>query len=305
MNRILIALAFFLSPFFVFAETDVAYAIQRGRPKIVNHALVAENGSLLRGASGNSFEYDHNNQGYKNLSWWTNVRDDYKLNTIRMFVYCCKPVDSTTVVNLNTLIAHLDVAVANAKKAGMYIILNLYNKSGYNRDVYEKVWATLAPRYKNETHVIYEAFNEPVHWYPSAISQADMQAQLNMYKYIRSRAPNTHIILWSPAHIDNNLVTKVKSTSGINYANAPVGYHPYATSDYNAIGALRSAGYPVIATEMSTIKGSQYIKPYWDYHEAKKISWIFLDLNPGNTYNPTPHPSVWTKQWPADPFYSQ
>ena len=187
----------------------------------------------------------------------------------------------------------------------MYIILNLYNKSGYNRDVYEKVWATLAPRYKNETHVIYEAFNEPVHWYPSAISQADMQAQLNMYKYIRSRAPNTHIILWSPAHIDNNLVTKVKSTSGINYANAPVGYHPYATSDYNAIGALRSAGYPVIATEMSTIKGSQYIKPYWDYHEAKKISWIFLDLNPGNTYNPTPHPSVWTKQWPADPFYSQ
>ncbi len=60
--RILIALAFFLMPYFVFAQTDVAYAIQRGRPKIVDHVLVAENGSLLRGASENSFEYDHNNQ---------------------------------------------------------------------------------------------------------------------------------------------------------------------------------------------------------------------------------------------------
>ncbi len=144
----------------------------------------------------------------------------------------------------------------------MYIILNLYNKSRYNRNVYETVWAKLAPRYKNETHVIYETFNESVHWSPSQISQYDMLAQVNMYKYISSRVPNTHIILWSPAHIDNNLITKVKSTAGINYANASVGYHPFATSDYNAIGALRSAGYPVIATEMSTIKGSQYTKPY-------------------------------------------
>ena len=84
---------------------------QRGRVKIVDNVVVADNGSLLRGASGNSFEV----QRYSRFSWWTNLRDNYKLNTVRMFMYCCKPVDTivnpVNMVDLNRLATKMDLAL--------------------------------------------------------------------------------------------------------------------------------------------------------------------------------------------------
>jgi hypothetical protein len=292
-----------LVPAALFAATSAAANMQRGRVRIVDHVVVADNGALLRGASGNSMAYGQ----YKNLSWWTDVRDAYRLNTIRMFVYCCSPVDSSNVVDLNTLASHLDVAVKNARMAGMYLILNLYNRDGFSRSVAEAVWAELAPRYKDDPHVIYEIFNEPVHWAVSEISASDIRDQVDMYAFIRSRAPDTHIIMWTPAHINDKLIEKVNAGKGIDYSNASVGYHPYATSDYGTVAKLRAAGYPVIATEMSRAKGRQYVKPFFDYQEQNGVSWIYLDLSVrgGNSGTPVLHPSEWPRTWPTDPFYTK
>jgi Cellulase (glycosyl hydrolase family 5) len=278
---------------------------QRGRVKIVNNVVVADNGSLLRGASGNSFEV----QRYAQFSWWTNLRDNYKLNTVRMFMYCCKPVDTivnpVNLVNLNNLATNIDAAVENAKRAGMYLILHIYNKAGYNAAVAKRIWGVIAPRYKHETHVIYEAFNEPVHWQPSAIDAADIADQEEIFRYIRARAPSTHIIMWSPAHINDPLIAKVRAGTGIRYSNASVGYHPYQSSTYATAGRLRAAGFPVINTEFSRAKGIQYLSGVWNYHESNRISWIFLDLSTqgSNTQTATPNPSHWPKTWPTDPYY--
>ena len=285
------------------AGADGTYP-QRGRVKIVDNVVVAGNGSLLRGASGNSFEVER----YSQFSWWTNLRDDYKLNTVRMFMYCCNPVNTivnpVNVVNLGRLATNMDIAVNNAKRAGMYLILQIYNRAGYNEAVAQNIWGVIAPRYKDQTHVIYEAFNEPVHWQPSSIDAADIADQEEIFGYIRTRAPRTHIIMWSPAHINDPLIDKVQAGTRIDYSNASVGYHPYAPSTYETAGRLRAAGFPVINTEFSRGKGMQYLSGIWNYHEGNKISWIFLDLNGGsNTETATPNPSHWPKTWPKDPYY--
>ena len=68
---------------------------------------------------------------------------------------------------------------------------------------------------------------------------------------------------------------------------------------------MRATGYPVIPTELSRDKGTQYIQPYYDYNEQNGISWIYLDLTDtgGNGYYPATHPAEWPRTWPADPFY--
>jgi len=201
----------------------------RGRPIIdpVNKTLVADNGYLLRGCHSHfhSFAYEGS---YKNLSWWIALRDNANLNVVRMMAFLGSWPKSPEVVNEATLAARLDVAVNMAAAAGMYIIIdNHSNCCGFfNWDTFHAFWDVVAPRYKDRTHVIYEAQNEP--YYKNATG-AGIKAQ---YDYIRAKAPNTHIILHSIAKIDD-IEVKAAKESGIDYnnANASIGFHSYQSPD--------------------------------------------------------------------------
>jgi hypothetical protein len=297
--------------FFDVFASDLSYA-ERGRVRIVDGVVVADNGSLLRGAHGN-----YSNTVYKQLSWWTNLRDKYKLNTVRLDTRITWPPDSDRVsdmLDLNKIFADVDVAVNKAAEAGMYIIVDNHTSccGNYNRTLVEAFWEKAAPRYKDRTHVIFEMQNEPVAWYPKDYTADDIQFQADMYQFIRARAPKTHIILWSFSKSTSDMKAKIDQAPAIDYSNASVGIHPYrhtTTNGLNALNALR-ASYPVIITEFANLPDKNtYPLTIWDFAETNGISWMYLDLrffpdgSYGNYGDGVWDPKAWPVTWPSDPYF--
>jgi hypothetical protein len=99
----------------------------------------------------------------------------------------------------------LDIAVQNAAKAGMYIIIDDHSyccggKMPINDPAtYEhgkEFWNYVAPRYAAYRHVIYEIKNEPP---DNVIAQSGfVNHTKELYKIIRSHAPNNLVIVFTP-----------------------------------------------------------------------------------------------------------
>ena len=310
LSRISLWTCIFIFSSLLTASTSLA---ERGRVRIVDGVVVADNGSLLRGAHGN-----YANDVYKNPSWWLNLRDNYKLNALRLDTRITWPPDSdemSDMLNLDQVFGDVDVAVDRAGEAGMYIIVDNHTSccGNYNRALVEEFWDEAAPRYKDRTHVIFEMQNEPVAWYPEDYTADDIQFEEDMYSFIRARAPNTHIILWSFSKSTSAMKGKIDQAPSIDYSNASVGIHPYrhtTTDGLAALNALRE-NYPVIITEFADLPAKNtYPLTIWDFCENKGISWMYLDLRflpdggYGNYGDGVWDPDAWPLTWPADPYYS-
>jgi hypothetical protein len=296
---------------------------ERGRVQIVQdgngfYKVVADNGYPLRGesifmddATGSttggfalSFLYDD--------SYWLALRDDFHLNGVRLYMmrppqnwsggpgddcfppnYRCHTLDYL----LNppdTVLDILDDVVDKAAQMGMYIVIDYHPVGGYDVDDALNWWGVVAPRYQNRTHVIYEAVNEPVGWNAGNYTEADVQFQEDIYAYIRSLAPNTHIILWSFANCNGPMKDKMDLAPDINYSNASGSCHPYSYLQSD-VDAVRS-NYPFIHTEI----GDSVVKQ--DILRAESIGVSWLGLSMAQTYGLNPNgfiPSEVT--WPADP----
>ena len=144
----------------VFATAQVTFA-DRGRPHIDNSAgfprLLTDKNTDLRGVAlswdggiGTAPVVPTQDQLY-NLAW------NYGLNCVHVYL------ESYWVsVGANAGIA--DTLVDRCSNAGLYVIFTIgcadsngSFKSGEANDF----WNFYAPRYKDRTHVIYEAYNEP------------------------------------------------------------------------------------------------------------------------------------------------
>lgn len=275
----------------------------RGRVQIVDNTVVADNGALLRGAHGWAL-----NPVYKDLSWWKDLKDTYHLNVVRLDTRITEPDTSTQLddlVDVEALFADVDVAVDKAEQAGMYIIIDNHSSCciKYNPELVRRFWEVAAPRYKDRTHVIYEVQNEPVPGNQGFTQAADIEFQEEMYHFIRQRAPETHIILWSFAKILRNSKSSVDEAPSIDYSNASVGVHPYdhliTDPDFQLLNELREA-YPVIISEFTGIKQTDVLG-IWDYAEQEDVSWVYLDLGVGgNNGDGVENPDEWPVSWPAD-----
>ncbi|MFP4282952.1 MAG: cellulase family glycosylhydrolase, partial [Opitutales bacterium] len=77
---------------------------------------------------------------------------------------------------------HIDALVQMTREEGLYLIITIGNggnNGSFNLDYVLDFWDFYAPRYKDETHVIYEIQNEPHAWtppYPTAARQMQVQA---------------------------------------------------------------------------------------------------------------------------------
>lgn len=279
--------------------------VERGRVQIVGNNVVADNLEYLR---GESFIFTDNHDindvydGYLfawlyDQSMWYERRDEYNLNTIRLFMsrppqnwtsdlgYNCAPpvyrcFDFDHIMpNGKTVLQVMDDMVDYAASLGMYIIIDYHPVLGHDEFDAVNWWSVVAPRYKDRTHVIYEAANEP-YLSPSF--------QETIYNHIRGLAPDTHIILWSFPEANASMRSNVDAAPNIDYSNASVGFHPYwdSYSEANVID-LRNH-YPVISTEVGDdrINRTQSL-------EGLGISWIWLD----GVYFHTPEEIV---TWPPD-----
>jgi endoglucanase len=180
----------------IFTTLPARAADQRGRPHLnaARTSFVADNGQLLRGASIGT-EYG----GGPSVS---DIQYSVSRGCNAIHLYTEDFVSGYAPGSMSN---YVDQVVAMTRTNGLYLVMTIANSwaNGSNSLSFAtNFWKFYAPRYANETHVLYEIHNEPVAWGPPYSSPtANPPDALNMeeacYKIIRASAPNTPVLLFS------------------------------------------------------------------------------------------------------------
>jgi len=234
-------------------------------------------------------------------SWWQSMHDNGHFNGVRIMsgFQTCTPSCSFTAAQLQSM---LDVALANASATGMYVMIDDHDECCANQNVATDTsfWNAIAPRYANNTNVIYEAKNEP-NYRDTTTSYGSFGTgypgyEASIYNVIRSQAPNTHIVMWTTSQpYDVSQATELgwyKAANTISYVNASVGVHPYNTvsgdggctsktscAPYIArLSAVQAVGYPVILTELITLTSGSPDQQLLSALDGIGVSWTAYDF---------------------------
>jgi len=274
-------------------------AVERGRPGIKDNLLVAENGWPIRG------ENPRYNQADKaaDPNYWRRLRNDFNLNTVRILCYQ-EPQNwsygdnhgcgwDCNLPDANEMLPYLDTWVDAAAEKGFYCIIDYHPVGGHGRKESMKWWSVVAPRYKDRTCVIYELCNEPVAWWPRNYTDEVIDWQEGLFVFVRSLAPETHLICWSFPKATKGMTSVVDQAKSISYKNASVAFHAYSKSD-EEIHRLRGK-YPVINSEIGGFSAQEYTRTVKQMEELGIESWILLDgTDPDKAVEVT---------WQPDPFF--
>jgi hypothetical protein len=218
----------------------------RGRPIIDDSygykRILTDQGTLLRGVSL-SFDggdpYVKDKHPLPSEDSFIKLSKEYGLNAVHVYLEGNSSTNPESVgINLNLA----DTLVAHTKKANLYLILTI-GCNGENGTIhsFEKAldfWTLYAERYKNETHVIFEAHNEPVAYTLNNFKKEDWDIQYKLYKHIRKLAPESLILLGSFMSFFDPGGTPTWGSSylekkGVSWNNAAIAFHAYW--DLNAV----------------------------------------------------------------------
>ena len=262
--------------------------MQRGRPRLneAGTTFVGDNGQLLRGPFA-STEWGPP-PPRENLA----ALKELGLNAVHLYGEVFTPTYPSSGAAPGYSVARIDEMVEMTRELGLYLVLTIGNgaaNGSFNRDYALDFWEFYAPRYKNETHVIYEIHNEPVAWSPP-YSQAALDMERDAYALIRSHAPDTPVLLFSYAVLGSgvNALTDLGKIGGaIDWSNAAVAFHGYAGHEETAVAVqqILDAGYPCFMTEFTTSEWG-YSIDHLDLEmtaalERMEISWLnFLHVPP-------------------------
>jgi hypothetical protein len=144
----------------------------------------------------------------------------------------------------DTMLARLERAVNYASLNGLYVIINSHNKiPQYDVEYNAALWTKVAPYFRNRTHVLYEASNEPLEGtlingdgvYSGSVEK--LQTLRNHHDLIRTLAPDTHVMVLTPAGISGwgfedglaRLTSRFEQLPGlpIDWSKTSVAYHLY------------------------------------------------------------------------------
>ncbi len=186
-------------------------------------------------------------------TWWA-LKDNH-YNAVRL----------NWVGALKSLQPHLDVwtwdelgvekdkVVANAVATGMTVIIDYHNvgeqdptKGGgtdYTMNWLEQFWTHIAPRYKDNDHVIYELQNEPCFSLSRYLTTSCKSRFLEIYNMVRILTPNKQLIVFSAPHHNymDELITNYEGDLDWDYTSA--GHHLYGSGTSNNIKSAASKHY--------------------------------------------------------------
>jgi hypothetical protein len=272
-----------------------------------------------------SYVHDYFLPYYTDVHWWRAMRDAGHFNTVRVMAFLGSWPKSTQVMDLQTLLPRLDGMVDLAASEGLYLLIDNHSECCGKQDVANDTafWEAVAPRYKECTHVFYELKNEP--WQYSGLAEYER----TMYQVVRPLAPETHIILWTIENLIHlsDPVALIRTFPEVDYGNASVGFHPYATyrtrqKVWDALG-LASLGreprtrqllqlvenlkstYPIVMTELSPNAAGAPDSGFLMAMEKMGVSWAYLggqgfaDAGDGQTYGPARGNKI-SISWPRD-----
>jgi hypothetical protein len=287
--------------------------------------LLSDQGTLLRGVS---LSWDGGDP-YGSLSKVMPTQEQlhqlanvYGLNSVHLFL----EGDSTGNTNpIGYNAEDCDILVQRCAEAGLYLIITIgcNGENGtMNLEWSLDFWEFYAPRYKDETHVIYEAHNEPV---PHTLWQwttEDWDDQVALYNTIRAGAPDTLILLCTFMGFvgDNDINSEFDprnranylKANGVDWSNAGIAHHGYESKIGidTAISLIQSSTeYPVLlCTEFwpGDTTGQEYNNMYESHFNGwMQFMWLSADdgvlteINDGFRTKITKAGTVWTPDSPA------
>lgn len=257
--------------YFTFGETAPLITNQRGRAKLnaARTTFVADDGQLLRGP-------------YESTEWTpaaplgdvANMKN-LGFNTVHLYAEVFDPnYPNADSIAPGYAVTEVDEFVQMTRDLGLYLVITIGN--GGNNGNHNFRWATnfwnfYAPRYANETHVLYEIHNEPLAWGPSYLTGTTPTNTLAMeiacYNTIRTHAPNTPVLLFTYAVLagTGGATEAMKDIRAFNgavfgntnavWTNEVVGFHGYAgwQGTAEAVTSLLASNYPCMMTEFGGV----------------------------------------------------
>lgn len=270
-----------------------ASAAERGRVRIQDNTVVTDEGTLLRGTTVWIFKYGKQQKitDYTiDPAYWDRMKAA-GLNAVR--VICWDPAqkqngwiaaDLGNQQDVDELLSQLDRVVELASERGMYVNINYHDPGNYDMAYLTTFWKIVAPRYAKRTHVLYEITNEPVAWFAHDYKPKHIADFTTIYKLVKEAAPDTHQILLSFANVYEwepgvSMTTVAKQLTEVDWKNASVGFHPYATNGTSAAIVDLKKHFPVINTEQNLPRNEKcdpMDNEEWGQQtmERLKISWF-------------------------------
>ena len=215
-----------------------------------------------------------------------NTLSQYGANVIRLAMYTDQ--NKRYIYNKKESMKNLLQGIENALGADMYVIVDWHTLKDNNPNMHieeaKEFFDEISTRYKNETGVIYEIFNEP----NGETSWEDIKEYANnIIPIIRKNSPNAIILVGTP-----NYCVDIKSAINdpLEYENIMYTYHLYTgTSDggykYLLNDALKK-NIPVFISEwgFSPEKNSGDIdfekgREFLTFLKKNNISWINWSLS--------------------------
>jgi len=193
-----------------------ASGAQRGWAKVQDGTLVADNGELLRGIF-----FDPDTTGASGTPTEADLRLMRESGFNTLHVYAERDCSGSQTSRIDTLKNF-------TKNNGLYMVLTVgqvcspteidlspgsssidYERTAYDHAFNVTFWNKYAPRYMNETHVIYELINEP--WWIFHVNTLYSQGyptqlindEADLYQLVRKQAGNTPILIFTYAGFNN------------------------------------------------------------------------------------------------------
>ena len=214
---------------------------ERGRP-FIDHSLgfkrlLSDQGTLLRGVSlswDGGDPYGSQAKFMPSQASLDALAQEYGYNTVHLYLEGDSS-GNTDPVGYNAF--DCDILVERCAKADLYLIITIgcngENGAIHSMDFILEFWRFYGPRYKDRTHVLFEAKNEPVHFTAAHWEPKDWEDQLLMYETIRAAAPDTMVLLLSYMgfRYEGAVSDAVRylTTHGVDWSNAAVAWHGYET----------------------------------------------------------------------------
>jgi hypothetical protein len=149
-------------------------------------------------------------------------------------------------------------------------------------------WSFYAPRYADQTHVVYELFNEPC-LATYHCDEAVMQGIREIYALVRSEAPESHIMLMSHSNLKGGMKSLWEDIErlgdDVDWSNASYAFHGYGTTaefQEQACREMGAAGYAMSCTEFPFNQAQSLASAY----ERAGISYFWFEACWGGGRSP-------------------
>ncbi len=173
-------------------------------------------------------------------------------------------------------------AVDYARQKGLYAIIDWHyvDDTSSHRQTTAAFWTDIAPRFANDSHVMFELYNEPINDGNWTEVRQDMQ---DWYDIVRDAAPQNLVLVGTPNWCQLVGASATQPIDGTNVAYVAHMYpqHWAQTSLRDEI-ATAAAAHPVFVTEWGFQQGSNdildgtitsYGAPFKQFVEQQGVSW--------------------------------